>query len=228
VLSLAGRTASPHLPPIPHRIGGFGGGDGLARWLLEQSMDAVVDATHPFAARISANAVAATDAAGIPLLSVVRPAWQPTPGDDWRAARDMAAAVAALGTTPRRVWVTIGGKELAAFRAAPRHSYLVRAVDAPPVDALPPHATVILARGPFDLADERRLIADHRIELLVTKNSGGAATAAKLTAARELGVPVIMVQRPIKPAGETVSDVAAVLAWLADRHAQISSSDRGV
>jgi len=169
-----------------------------------------------------------TRSTGLPLLSVVRPAWQPTPGDDWHDVPDMAAAVEALGPAPRRVWLTIGGNELAAFRAAPQHTYVVRTVDAPPADALLPHATMIRARGPFDLAQEHHLLATHRIERLVTKNSGGSATAAKLTAAREMSVPVIMVQRPVKPAGITVTDVAAVLDWLADRHVQIASSDRGV
>ncbi len=214
VLSLAGRTASPKTPPVPYRIGGFGGADGLADWLVRESMDCVVDATHPFAARMSANAVAATRSLGLPLLTVVRQPWTPVDGDRWQIVPDIAAAVAALGQTPRRVWLTIGGNELTAFRAAPWHRYLVRAVDRPPEDAIPPGAELLLARGPFDLAAEQQLIAAHGVEVLVTKNSGGSATSAKLTAVREAGVPVIMVARPVKATGETVADASGALAWL--------------
>lgn len=214
MLSLAGRTASPRLPPVAYRIGGFGGADGLADWLVRESMDCVVDATHPFAARMSANAAAATGRLGLPLLTVIRPAWSAVDGDRWQIVPDIAAAVVALGSTPRRVWLTIGGNELAAFRAAPWHRYLVRAVDRPPEHAIPPGADVLLARGPFDLAAERNLIAAHDVEVLVTKNSGGLATAAKLAAAREAGVPVVMVARPVKAAGETVADASAAFAWI--------------
>lgn len=214
VLSLAGRTASPKLPPVAYRIGGFGGVCGLADWLVRESMDCVVDATHPFAARMSANAAAATRRLGVPLLTVIRPPWTAVDGDRWQIVPDIAGAVSALGPAPRRVWLTIGGNELAAFRAAPWHRYLVRAVDRPPADAIPPGAEILLARGPFDLAAERQLIATHRVEVLVTKNSGGAATAAKLAAAREAGLPVVMVARPEKASGETVADVSAALAWL--------------
>jgi precorrin-6A/cobalt-precorrin-6A reductase len=213
-ISLAGRTQRPVPQPLPSRIGGFGGAEGLARHLMEQRVDALIDATHPFAARMTANAVAAAQATGTPLLVVLRPAWTPCADDRWTIVADMAGAAEALGTQPRRVLLTVGQKDLRPFRDAPQHAYVIRSVDAPPAEALPPDVQVIAARGPFAEADERALLAARRIEVIVTKNSGGAATEAKLAAARALGLPVVMVQRPPAPPVATVANVADVLAWV--------------
>lgn len=224
MLSLAGRTRTPVPPPVPWRSGGFGGVDGLAAYLAAQEVDALVDATHPFAAQISRNAVLAAGLVGVPYLAVLRPAWVAGPGDAWALVQDMPAAALALGRQARRVLLTVGQKELAPFALAPWHRYLIRSVDAPPVSLVPPDARVMAARGPFAWADEVRLLAAERIEVLVTKNSGGTATAAKLAAARALGVRVVMVQRPPAPRG-TVPDAASALAWL--HHGAAGGWDRG-
>ncbi len=194
-LSLAGRTSSPLVQALPTRIGGFGGIDGLAAYLVAEKIDILVDATHPFAAQISRHAREAAVRAGCRLIAVGRPPWRPLPGDAWREVADIDAAVDALGPAPRRAFLTVGRLQLAAFAARPQHHYLVRTIDAVGPDLLP-GAEFIAARGPFDVADEERLIRDHRIEVLVTKNSGGAATAGKLEAARRLGLSVILVRRP--------------------------------
>jgi precorrin-6A/cobalt-precorrin-6A reductase len=221
-LSLAGRTESPVLPPVPARIGGFGGAAGLATHLRTHGIAALVNATHPFAARMAANAVAAALETSIPLLRVLRPEWTAQPSDDWRIVRDMQAAARALGDAPRRVLLTIGRQDLAPFAAAPQHHYIIRSVDAPPPEALPPRAEIISARGPFTEEDERTLLDARGIEVIVTKNAGGAATVAKLAAARARGVPVVMVARPVQPAGgEVVPDVASALAWLDRLHATL-------
>jgi precorrin-6A/cobalt-precorrin-6A reductase len=217
-LSLAGVTRWPAAQPIPIRVGGFGGVAGLAQYLREHRIGALLDATHPFATQMTANAIAAARQTDTPLLVVLRPAWQPTTGDHWTMVESMDAAAATLGTQPRRVLLTVGRKDLAPFRAAPWHHYVLRSVDPPPAEALPPHVTVIAARGPFALADEEHLLRDERIEIVVTKNSGGSATAAKLTAARNLGLPVVMLGRPPLPQTDTVGSVGEVLAWLEQRH----------
>ena len=217
-LSLAGMTRSPVPSPLDVRTGGFGGADGLAGYLQRNGIDVLVDATHPFASAISANGVAAAAAVGIPCLAVQRPPWEEVPGDRWSRVPDIKSAAGALGEEPRRVFLTIGRKDLAPFRDTPRHSYVVRSVDPPPPDLLPPDATVIVARGPFALADEERLLRDHRIDTVVTKNSGGSATAAKLAAARNLGLPVVMVDRP-PPAGAAVPTVEDAWHRLIAHHA---------
>jgi precorrin-6A/cobalt-precorrin-6A reductase len=217
-LSFAGATKAPRPPPVPYRIGGFGGAEGLAKYLRAERIDLLVDATHPFAARMKANAAQA--AVGIPAIGVLRPAWQPEAGDRWTEIADMAQAADALGVTPRRVLLTIGQKDLAAFERAPWHRYVIRSID-PPEHTLP-DARIITARGPFDEEAERALLEAHDIEILVTKNSGGSATAAKLSAARALGLEVLMIRRPPPPALPTVPDAASALAWL-HQHA-----DRGV
>jgi precorrin-6A/cobalt-precorrin-6A reductase len=223
VLSLAGRTKTPALPPIPHRVGGFGGVDGLVRWLESPGADLLVCATHPFAAQMRRHAVEAARRSGTPLLVVERPAWSATEGDRWICVPDMAAAARALGEAPRRVLLTVGQKDLSPFAGAPQHAYLIRSIDAPPAASLPPGARVISARPPFSEAEERALMDREAIELLVTKNSGGDDTAAKLAAARALGVPVITVERP--PALEVhgleaarAGDAAGALAWLEAHH----------
>ena len=217
-ISLAGRTRTPLPQPLPTRIGGFGGAEGLSRHLVERRIDALIDATLPFAARMTANAVAAARATGTHLLVVLRPAWQPRVGDRWAMVADMAEAAEALGTAPRRVLLTVGQKDLTPFAGAPHH-FVLRSVDPPPPEVLPADVEVIAARGPFSEADELRLLADRRIDVIVTKNSGGSATAAKLAAARKRGLPVVMVQRPPAPQVETVAGAGEVLQWLERLHA---------
>ena len=217
-LSLAGATRSPRASPLDTRIGGFGGADGLADYFRRDGTGVVVDATHPFATVISANAVAAAKAVGIPCLSVLRPAWEEAAGDRWIRVPDVRAAAGALGEEPRRVFLTIGRKDLAPFRDTAPHSYVVRSVDPPPPDLLPHDATVIAARGPFALEEEERLLKKHRIDAMVTKNSGGSATVAKLAAARNRGIPVVMVDRP-PPAGPAVPTVEDAWRWLTAGHA---------
>ncbi|HET9018724.1 MAG TPA: cobalt-precorrin-6A reductase [Acetobacteraceae bacterium] len=222
ILSLAGRTRAPVLPQhVAARIGGFGGIAGLVAFLRMERIGAVVNATHPFAAGMSANAAAATAETSVPLLRILRPAWTPEPGDDWREVADMRQAARALGEAPRRVLLTIGRQDLAPFVAAPQHHYVIRSVDPPPPESLPPRATVISARGPFDAEAETALLRDHAIEVVVTKNAGGGATEAKLAAARARGLPVVMVARPPPAPGETVPDVAGALRWLDRVHAAL-------
>jgi precorrin-6A/cobalt-precorrin-6A reductase len=215
VLSLAGRTSAPRLPPIPHRIGGFGGVDGLVDYLRRETIDVLVDATHPFARHMTANAAEAAKRCAIPRIVFTRPPWVPVAGDRWTFVADTEEAIAALGEAPRRVFLTVGRLSLPAFRAAPQHSYLVRSIDAPDASEQPPNMTLILARGPFDVAVERALMQDHGIAFLVTKNSGGTATDAKLQAARDLGLPVILIDRPPLPDGAVVYTVEDVLAFIA-------------
>jgi precorrin-6A/cobalt-precorrin-6A reductase len=225
LLSFAGATRTPRPPKVPYRVGGFGGVAGLAGFLRDGGFDLLIDATHPFAARMKPNAVAAAEQANVGFLAIQRPAWQAGPGDVWTPVADMAAAARALGDRPRRVLLTIGQKELAAFRAAPWHSFVVRSVDPPDVDNRPPDAVVISARGPFVLEDEMALLREHRIEVLVTKNAGGRATEAKLAAARMLGVDVVMVERPAVPTGVAVAeDIEGALSWLAVH----AGTERGV
>ena len=213
VLSLAGVTRAPAASPLPVRVGGFGGAEGLAGFLREGGFDAVVDATHPYAVWISRNAVVAAGLAGVALLRVARPAWVAGAGDRWVRVASLEAAAARLGMVPRRVLLTVGRKELGAFRAAPWHRYVVRSVDAPEPGVLP-GAVVVEARGPFALEGELALLRAHGVEVVVTKNSGGEATAAKLEAARVLGVEVVMLDRPAEAGGESVADVGAALGWL--------------
>jgi precorrin-6A/cobalt-precorrin-6A reductase len=218
-VSFAGRTQSPLAQPVPTRIGGFGGLEGLARYLIERQVDLLVDATHPFAAQMTRHAELAARRSGTPLLIVQRPPWQRQPDDRWIEVPDLEAAGRALGAAPRRVLLTIGQTELAAFAAAPDHHYVIRSINAPNPDQLPPRADVITARGPFTVADECALLRERRIELVVTKNSGGTVTEAKLTAARLCQVPVIIVARPPAPTGEVATTVDAALKWLERHHA---------
>jgi precorrin-6A/cobalt-precorrin-6A reductase len=225
-LSLAGRTAAPAAQPVPVRTGGFGGAHGLADYLREKSIDALVDATHPYAAVISANAAAAAMRSGVALLALRRPGWMPVPGDRWTEVDRMADAVPALGDAPRRVFLALGRKEIAPFEAAPQHRYLVRSVD--PVDPplAVPHAVYLTARGPFPEAGERTLIEAHGVEVIVAKNSGGSATYGKIAAARALGLRVIMLRRPPPPEVATAETVDEVVDWL--DHAPALATARGV
>ncbi|MCG5494960.1 cobalt-precorrin-6A reductase [Ectothiorhodospira variabilis] len=210
VYSVAGRTSNPRLPDLRCRTGGFGGVPGLVEWIRAEGTHIIIDATHPFAARISANAAAAADQAGCKLLALRRPAWTPEPEDHWRSVPHMAAAAQALGETPKRVLLTIGQLELAAFCQAPQHHYITRSVELP--ETRPPHCLCLTQRGPFQLEDELTLLSEHHIDTLVTKNSGGEATQAKLQAARQCGVEVIMVERPAVPRAnhETATPQAAL------------------
>ncbi|MEU9127247.1 cobalt-precorrin-6A reductase [Kitasatospora sp. NPDC048540] len=213
--SLAGRVAQPRLPAGEVRIGGFGGPAGLAAWLREHRVDAVVDATHPFAEGISRNAAEAAARTGVPLLALRRPGFEPVAGDHWHPVGSPAEAADALPGLGRRIMLTTGRQSLAAFAHLTGLFFLARSVDAPE-PPLPPHTEILLDRGPFTLDGERAVLRAHRIDVLVTKDSGGAATAPKLTAARELGLPVVVVRRPEPPAGvPTVADVPSAVAWLA-------------
>lgn len=214
LFSYAGRTAVPVAQPLPTRVGGFGGVEGLAHFLQTQGITRVVDATHPFAAQISRNAVAACAAANVPLVAFQRPPWRAGAGDDWRSVVDLEGAVQALPKTPSRVFLAIGKQSLALFAAKPWHRYLLRLVD-PPEQPVPlTQADVVIARGPFDLDGDLALLKQHEIELIVAKNAGGAGARAKLDAARALGIPVIMVDRPAVPPRTTFSNVEDVLRWL--------------
>jgi precorrin-6A/cobalt-precorrin-6A reductase len=219
LLSLAGRTSDPRPLPIPTRIGGFGGVEGLARFLGDERIEAVVDATHPFAAVMSSNAAEACAKTGVPLLALRRPPWMRQEGDCWIDVPSTEVAVQALGQLPRRVFLTVGRLELPPFAAAPQHTYLVRTIE-PVGDALPvPNVITIRDRAPFDEASERGLMERERIDVLVTKNSGGSATYPKIAAARALGLPVIIVARPAKPQGvEKVTTADAALEWLEGHH----------
>ncbi|MGA4838034.1 cobalt-precorrin-6A reductase [Streptomyces sp. G45] len=215
--SLAGRVASPRLPPGEVRIGGFGGVEGLTGWLRAHHVDALVDATHPFAGTMSFHAARAAEAAGVPLLALRRPGWAPVEGDQWHDAGSLEEAARLLPRLGRRVFLTTGRMGLAAFAALDDLWFLVRSVDAPEAPH-PPRMEVLLDRGPFTLDGERDLLRRHRVDVVVTKDSGGAATAPKLTAAREAGLPVVVVRRP--PAPEGVPEVPGpeeAARWITDR-----------
>ncbi|MEV6164957.1 cobalt-precorrin-6A reductase [Streptomyces sp. NPDC052052] len=215
--SLAGRVARPRTPAGEVRIGGFGGPRGLADWLRTHGVDTVVDATHPFARTISAHAAEAAKATGTALFALRRPGWTAGPGDRWYPADDLAHAAAQLPALGRRIFLTTGRLGLAAFATAPGADalhFLVRSVE-PPEPPLPRHTDLVLDRGPYTVEGETALMREAAIDVLVTKDSGGPATAAKLTAARNLGVPVVVVRRPPPPPGTTVvRDVASVLRLL--------------
>ncbi|MCO8145178.1 cobalt-precorrin-6A reductase [Rhodovulum tesquicola] len=222
-LSFAGRVERPKPQPIPVRIGGFGGIDGLADFLTAQRITHLVDATHPFAAQMSRNAVAACATTGVPLVALTRPPWTPQPGDDWRRVPDIAGAVAALAGPPRRVMLAVGRMHLDAFAAQPQHFYLLRLVD-PPARAIPlPDHHTLVSRGPFTEAGDRALMWQHRIDLAVSKNAGGTGARAKIDAARALGLPVLMIDRPTLLERHEVSTPDQVLDWLTH-----SGADLGV
>jgi precorrin-6A/cobalt-precorrin-6A reductase len=214
--SLAGRVSEPRLPDGPVRVGGFGGAEGLAAFLRAEGITAVIDATHPFAGTITANAARAAAQAGVPLLVLRRPEWQAEPS--WDVVADIRAAAAAVGAWPgESVFLTTGRRDLDAFAADDRHRFLVRTVD-PPDGPVPPRMTLVLDRGPYTVEGESALMRDHGVGLLVTKNSGGAMTVAKLRAARDLRVQVLMVQRPplppLPPGSAVVTAVAGAVRWV--------------
>lgn len=225
-LSLAGRTAHPAEQPVPVRVGGFGGAEGLAVHLKANRIDLLIDATHPYAARISANAAAAAELAGVAAIALRRPAWQPVEGDRWTLVDDTAAAIRALGATPRRVFLALGRQELAGFEADPQHAYIIRSVDPVEPPLAVPDAIYLLARGPFTETGDERLLVAHRVDAIVAKNSGGYATYGKVVAARKLGIEVILFRRPALPevpSGQSVEEVAAMVD-----HAVAPAAKRGV
>ena len=218
--ALAGRTRHPGPIPGMVRIGGFGGAEGLAAYLREQEIDRLIDATHPFAAEISLSAYLACARTGVPRLVLQRPPWQRHPLDRWIEVDSVEAAARIVGRVGRRAWLTVGAGSLTPFAAVTGVRFLVRLVD-PPKERLPlRYHEVIVGRGPFTLAEERHLLQRHAIDVVVCKASGGAATEAKLIAARELSLPVIIVRRPPAAPGPAVETVEAALDWLAgpDRH----------
>ena len=213
IFSYAGRTHAPIAQPLPTRLGGFGGVAGLQAFLQTERITHVVDATHPFAAQMSSNAVQACAEAGVPLLALERPTWRAQAGDVWQHVPDMAAAVQALPTEPARVFLAIGRQHVAPFLACAQHWYLLRLVDSV-LDLPAERGHVVLDRGPFTLEGDRALLQVHGITHVVSKNSGGAGAQAKLTAARERGFPVILIDRPFIPARPTVNAVEGVCRWL--------------
>jgi precorrin-6A/cobalt-precorrin-6A reductase len=226
MLSLAGRTASPVAHSVPIRVGGFGGAEGLAHHLTAERVDALIDATHPYANIISENAAAAARKAAVPFVALRRPPWSAVAGDRWIEVSDARGAVDAIGKERRNVFVAIGRNELAPFANAPQNRYLIRSVD-PVEPPLPlPHVTCITARGPFSEGDDRALMTKHKIEVVISKNSGGSAAYGKIAAARVLGIEVIMLRRPPAPDAPSVDTVEDALGWL--DHALTSTAARGV
>ncbi|MGL6210556.1 MAG: cobalt-precorrin-6A reductase [Paracoccaceae bacterium] len=213
VFSYAGRTANPEAQPLPTRIGGFDGVQGLVDYLRQNQITHVVDATHPFAAQMSGNAIAACAETGVVLITLERPPWQACAQDVWTHVPDVLAAVAALPDWPAGIFLAIGKQTLAPFAAKPQHHYLLRLVDPP--DTLPlPNCTVVLARGPFDVAGDTALMQTHSITHVVAKNAGGAGAEAKLSAARALRLPVILIDRPVLPPRQVAHSVVQVMDWL--------------
>lgn len=215
VYSYAGRTEAPMAQPIHMRVGGFGGVAGLVAYLIDQGITHVIDGTHPFAAQMSAHAQAACTLTRTPLIALERAPWVATAEDRWTTVPDIPAAVAALAGPPRRVFLAIGRQHLDPFAAQPQHHYLLRLIDAPTGPLPLPQTTVTLARGPFDLAHDTALMRDHGIEVVVAKNAGGKGAVAKIAAARALGLPVVMIDRPALPPRPVAHSVAGVMDWLA-------------
>jgi precorrin-6A/cobalt-precorrin-6A reductase len=225
-LSLAGRTASPLPHAVPLRIGGFGGAAGLAAHLASEHVDALIDATHPYANIISDNAAAAARQAGVPFVALHRPPWKAVAGDRWTEVGDTREAVGAIGANSRNVFVALGRNALGVFATAPQHHYLVRSVDRvdPPLPL--PHATYITARGPFSEDSDRALMTTHRIGVVISKNSGGSAAYGKIAAARALQIEVIMLRRQPPRDAPAVQTIDEAIDWL--DHALTSATARGV
>ena len=215
IYSYAGRTQIPLGHSLPTRIGGFGGTQGLADFIRAERITHVIDATHPFAAEMSRHAVEACEASGVPLVALERAPWKRAAGDNWIEIADIAGAVAALPEARAHVFLAIGRQHIAPFAAKPQHAYLLRFVDAPDSVLPLPGAEVIVSRGPFTLDDDCALMRSRGVEILVTRNSGGHGARAKIDAARELGLPVIMIARPALAERRRVETVEDVLAWLA-------------
>lgn len=225
VFSYAGRTGAPQAQPLPTRVGGFGGVAGLRDFLQAERITEVIDATHPFAAQMSRHAVQACGELAMPLLALERPAWQAQAGDRWQHTADLAGARAALPEQPARVFLAIGRQHVEPFLAETRHWYLLRLVD-PGLTLPEDRGAVVIDRGPFTTDQDLALMQQHRITHVVAKNAGGLGAQAKLAAARQLGCPVILVDRPALPARPSVSTVAEVLRWLGVQ--PVHEADRGV
>lgn len=219
VTSLAGRTRHPAAVPGRVRIGGFGGTEGLSSYLETEGVDAVVDATHPYAEAISRHAAQACEARCIPRVQIWRPAWSPADGDAWTKTASLEAAARAVAATPPAasgcVFLSTGARDLAVFGGLQSIRFLVRLVDAPRTPLPLARSDLVVARGPFSVAKERELFLEHGVELLVSKNSGGGATYPKLVAARELRVPVVMIDRPDPEPGARAETVEEAFRWLA-------------
>ena len=216
ISSLAGRVSEPKLPKGLVRVGGFGGLDALTSYLVNEEIKVVIDATHPFAAKISQNAELACRRTGLPFIALLRPPWRRLAGDRWHEVPDFQSAAKFVDTKMGRVFLSIGRQELGSFSECGNAWFLIRAIEEP-TECLPPHRRVLLQRGPFELKDELQLLRDHSINCLVSKNSGGPATYTKIEAARSLDIPVVMINRPIKhtvQAVETVEDAIAKLDYL--------------
>ena len=213
-LSYMGRVERPKPQPVAVRIGGFGGVAGLCDWLLAQRVTHLVDATHPFAAQMSRNAVAAAAQLGLPLAALTRPPWEPGAGDRWTRVADIDGAVAALEGPGRRVMLAIGRMHLGAFAAQPQHDYLLRLVDPPASPPPLPRHRVVVDRGPFTLEGDLALMRAEGVERVVAKNAGGTGSVAKIEAARLLGLPVVMIDRPTLPPRLELATVGAVRDWI--------------
>ncbi|WP_298836739.1 cobalt-precorrin-6A reductase [uncultured Roseobacter sp.] len=213
-VSLAGRVERPARQPLPVRIGGFGGAEGLARHLREHRITHLVDATHPFAAQMSHNAMVAAQNADVPMVALTRPGWKRVAGDDWHTVDSIAGAVRALDRPAARVMLAVGRMHLAEFAPNLQHFYLLRLVDPPAQDLPFPDAHVVVSRGPFTAENDQALMQAHGIDLVVSKNSGGTGAYAKIAAARSLGLPVIMIDRPALPERTELSSPEQVLDWL--------------
>ena len=215
IVSFAGRVERPRRQPLPQRIGGFGGVDGLVAHIRSAGITHVIDATHPFAAQMSRNAVAACKEAQVPLVALTRAPWVAEPQDHWQHVPDIAGAVAALDRPGGRVMLAVGRMHLAEFAPNPQHFYLLRLVDPPAAPPPFPDHHVLVSRGPFTEADDLALMREHRIDLVVSKNAGGSGAYAKIAAARRLGLPVIMIDRPALPPRREAHSIAQVLDWIA-------------
>jgi len=214
IYSYAGRTQVRLNQPLPTRTGGFGGADGLADYITSEKITHVIDATHPFATEIRRNAVAAYAATSTPLIARARAPWTKMQGDRWIEVPDIPTAVAALPIERARVFLGIGRQHVATFAAKPQHAYTLRFIDAPNGALQLPGSDVIVSRGPFTLADELEMMRRRGIEWVVARNSGGTGARAKIDAARELGLPVVMITRPELPARPQVESVDEILRWL--------------
>lgn len=214
VFSYAGRTARPASQPVPVRIGGFGGVAGLADYIISKGVTHVVDATHPFAAQMSTNAIAACQSTQVPLCALQRPQWIETVGDKWQHFTDVVGAVHALPDNPARIFLAIGKQNLVAFAAKPYHHYLLRLVDQPAAQLPLPNVSVVINRGPFDVAQDIALLQEHAITHIVAKNAGGAGAEAKIHAARALNLPILMIDRPALAQRVVLGTVAEVMRWM--------------
>ncbi|WP_414526501.1 cobalt-precorrin-6A reductase [Nodularia chucula] len=214
ISSLAGRTREPSIPLGDFRVGGFGGVAGLAEYLHQMNINLLIDATHPFATQMALNGADAAIRVNIPRLKLMRPPWKAVNGDRWLEVDNIKSAASVLENQSKRVFLTIGRQEIGTFAHLNQIWFLMRMIDPPEQNALVPPGVFLCDRGPFLLENEREILIQHRIDTIVSKNSGGVATYAKIIAARELKLQVVMVKRPPVPPGEQVTDVDAAVTWL--------------